>query len=65
MIPRCFWNLVCITLLLLLLLLFLLLLLLLLLLLNTRGGCDTALDFPPKITSCAFFLGSGLKLVFY
>ena len=63
MIPRCFWNLVCITLLLLLLLLFLLLLLLLLL--NTRGGCDTALDFPPKITSCAFFLGSGLKLVFY
>ena len=64
MIPRCFWNLVCITLLLLLLLLFLLLLLLLLLL-NTRGGCDTALDFPPKITSCAFFLGSGLKLVFY
>ena len=63
MIPRCFWNLVCITLLLLLLLLFLLLLLLLLL--NTRGGCDTALDFPPKIPSCAFFLGSGLKLVFY
>ena len=63
MIPRCFWNLVCITLLLLLLLLFLLLLLLLLL--NTRGGCDTALDFPPKITSCALFLGSGLKLVFY
>ena len=63
MIPRCFWNLVCITLLLLLLLLFLLLLLLLLL--NARGGCDTALDFPPKITSCAFFLGSGLKLVFY
>ena len=62
MIPRCFWNLVCITLLLLLLLLFLLLLLLLLL--NTRGGCDTALDFPPKITSCAFFLGSGLKIVF-
>ena len=47
MIPRCFWDVVCMT----------------LLLLNTSGGCDIALDFQLKITSCACFLGSGLKLV--
>ena len=41
MMPRCFWDVVCIT----------------LLLLNTSGGCDIALDLRLKITSCACFLG--------
>ena len=49
MIPRCFRDVVCIT----------------LLLLNTSGGSDIALDFQLKITFSACFLGSGLKLIFY
>ena len=49
-IPRCFWLVVCIT---------------LLLLLNTSGRCDIALDFRLKMTSCACFLESGLKLIFH
>ena len=52
MIPRCFWDTVCIT-------------LLLLLLLNTIGGCNIILDFRLKMTFCACFLGSGLKLIFH
>ena len=48
MIPRCFCDVVCIT-----------------LLLNTSGGCDIALDFRLKMTSCACFLGSGLKIIFH
>ena len=55
MIPRCFWDVVCIT----------LLLLLLLLLLNTSGGCEGALDFRLKMTSCACFLWFELKLIFH
>ena len=49
MIPRCFWYVVCIT----------------LLLLNTSRGCDIALDFRLKMTFCVCFLGSGLKLIFH
>ena len=49
MIPRCSWDLVCIT----------------LLLLNTSGGCEIALDFRLKVTSCASFLWSVLKLIFH
>ena len=49
MIPRCFWDVVCIT----------------LLLLNTTEGCNVALDFRLKLTSCACFLGSGLKRIFH
>ena len=49
MIPRCFWDVVCIT----------------LLLLNTGGGRNIALDFRLKVTSCACFLGSELKLIFH
>ena len=49
MIPRYFWDVVCIA----------------LWLLNTSVGCDIALDFRLKITSCACFLGSGLKLIFH
>ena len=49
MIPRCLWDGACIT----------------LLLLNTSGGCDIALDFWLKMTSCACFFESGLKLIFH
>ena len=49
MTPRCLWDAACIT----------------LLLLNTSGGCDVALDFRLKMTSCACFFGSGLKLIFH
>ena len=49
MIPRCFWDVVCIT----------------LLLLNTSVGCDIALDFRLKMTSCACFIESELKLIFH
>ena len=49
MTPRCFWDVVCIT----------------LLLLNTGGGRNIALDFRLKVTSCACFLGSELKLIFH
>ena len=50
MIPRCFGDVVCIT---------------LLLLLNTSGECDIAWDFRLKMTSCTCFLGSGLQLIFH
>ena len=49
LIPRCFWDVVCIT----------------LILSNISGGCDISLDFRLKVTSCACFIGSGLKLIFY
>ena len=49
MIPRCLWDAACIK----------------LLLLNTSSGCDVALDFRLKITSCACFFGSRLKLIFH
>ena len=45
MTPRCFWDVVYIT----------------LLLLNTGEGRDIALDFRLKIISCTCFLGSGLN----
>ena len=48
MIPRCFFDVVCIT-----------------LLLNTSRECDITLDFRLKMTPCACFFGSGLKLVFH
>ena len=51
MIPRCFWDVVCIT--------------LLLLSLNTAGGCNIALDSRLKMISCACFLRSGLRIIFY
>ena len=35
------------------------------LLINTSGGCNIALDFQLKMTSCASFFGSGLKLIFH
>ena len=43
MIPRCFWDVACIT----------------LLLLNTSGGFDIALDFRLNMNSCTWFYGSG------
>ena len=36
-----------------------------LLLSNTSGGCDIVLDFCLKMTSCAWFFGSGLILIFH
>ena len=48
MIPRCLWDAACIT----------------LLLLNTNGGCDVALDFRLKITSCACFFWIWVKTHF-
>ena len=36
-----------------------------LLLSNTSGGCDIVLDFYLKMTSCAWFFGSGLILIFH
>ena len=48
-IPRCLWDAACIA----------------LLLVNTSDGCDVALDFRLKITSCACFFGSGLKIIFH
>ena len=36
-----------------------------LLLLNPAGVCNIALDFRLKMTSCACFFGSGLKLIFH
>ena len=49
MIPRYFWAVTCAT----------------LLLLSTGGGCNIGLDFWLKMTSCACFLRSGVKLIFH
>ena len=49
MIPRYFWAVTCVT----------------LLLLNTSGGRNIGLDFRLKMTSCACFLGSSVKLIFH
>ena len=59
MIPRCFWDVVCTT------LLSAIKCYLVLLLLSASGGCDIALDFKLKMASSACFFGSGLKIIFH